>query len=112
MQATTTCQVINFVFYGESCEAARSLVNSVIGGNEDKSFWVHSGNGVELRGYIRWPNSTPTATPIGTTDCLVVQTSSGSEHLTEIQNYVGSRRGIPFRVLVSDDDMSDWAKTV
>ena len=60
MQATN-CQMINFVFYGDTLDAARSLVNTVIGGNEEKSVWVNIADGVELRGYIRWPKCTPTA---------------------------------------------------
>ena len=105
-----TCQVINFVFYGETSDAARALVGSIIGGDEQKSVWIKQADGYELRGYIRWPKCTPTASPIGSTDCLVVETSIASEHLESIKSYIGNRRSIPFKVVVSNDDMTEWAK--
>ena len=108
----TSTNTVNFVFYAENQEAASNLANSVVGGTQQGSTWVNTTENLELRGYIRWPRSTPTATPVGITDCLVVQTTLNSENLSVVRSYVDSRRGIPFKVVVSDDDMTEWATSL
>lgn len=102
---------INFVFYGENGQESANLASSVLSTRlPDSDIWMEKTLGKDLYGYIRYPGYTPTASPTGITDILIVQATENSSHWASIKTYVEARKGIPFKFLTSNDDLTEAAK--
>jgi len=102
---------INMIVYGESEETASILIGAILSTRiTETDVWKENIGGRDIFGYIRSPGTTPTASPIGITDILIVQASEKSEHWASIKTYVDARKGIPFKFLTSDHDLGEVAK--
>lgn len=116
MESNINTSVINIVIYTESEKESRDFVHLLFKKRlGDADIWQeHLSETLNINAYIRWPNSIPTASPIGITDILLVSLKSGEtgEHWQTIKNYVDARRGIPFKFLTSNTNLSAEAKSL
>jgi hypothetical protein len=104
---------INIIVYAENEEAASNLIGSILSTRvSETDVWNEKISGRNIYGYIRSPGTTPTASPIGITDILIIQASENSVHWASIKTYIDARKGIPFKFLTSNDDLSEVAKTI
>jgi hypothetical protein len=107
-------QIINFVIFAESREAAASIANSLTGSAESQAVWVGTSNGRTVKAYVRCPGLLAEASPKGNTDVLIVKAPADSDeaYITNVKSYINTRTGIPFKYIVSSQDLSQLASSV
>ena len=102
---------VNIVVWAESRDKAVELATAFTAGTETNEEWKGNFNGSALSAYIRHPGGFIQASPKNNTDILIIQLSSkDSEFAGEAEKYMSQRKGIPFKFVVSGEDLSEWAK--
>lgn len=105
---------INVIVYAENESNARQLISKILSNKvETSDIWSDKINGHNVYGYIRWPGCSPKASPQGVTDIILIwSTGSKSESWEALKNYIDARKGIPFKFLTNDKDVSSDAKSI
>jgi flagellin-specific chaperone FliS len=111
MESTTNR--INIVIYAENEQQSIDIIEAILTTRvSETDIWNEKIKGCDVYGYIRSPGATPTASPIGITDILIVQASRDSNQWAPIKSYIDARKGIPFKFITSKDDLSEEAKNL
>jgi len=107
----TASSCINIVVWGENMEVATKLAENLIGVQESNYSWSANYQGSTIKAFIRHPESSISGSPVGVTDILIVHLSGiGSSFLEQAKTYINLRKGIPFKFITSEENLSEWAK--
>jgi hypothetical protein len=101
---------INIVVWAENREAAAQLAAIVTNGTESNDTFNGTVNERNVVAYIRYPSGYLTASPQSFTDVLIVAVSGNEScYLESAYSYLNARKAIPFKFVVSSEDVSSWA---
>jgi hypothetical protein len=102
--------LVNVVIWAESRDSAADIATKLSGGQEHNDTWSGNHQGADIKAYIRYANGSINASPVGVTDILVVYLSgSTSTYLENAKEYINLRKGIPFKFVTSEEDLSQFA---
>ena len=107
----TTSSYINIVVWGENREVAAKLAGDFTETQESNDSWSGNYQGSIIKVFIRHPDGSISGSPLGVTDILIIHlSSSGSPYIEQAKTYINLRKGIPFKFITSEDDLTDLAK--
>jgi hypothetical protein len=104
MQATAVKPIVNYVLFSKSHQDAKNLAETVFGGKEDQGVVIVSDEHCETRVFLRWPQGSGFANPIGITEVLIVHCTEFSGNNSEVEAYIEQRSGIPVKIVLSSDE--------
>lgn len=113
METNSNITSINYIVWSATEEDANALGQKLIGVTPNNGgVFTKQEKDYTLSGFTRWSKSHGGKQPVnGTVDVLVLHFPTSSDDLKDsAKDYVNTRKGIPFRFVVSPDDLTDWAK--